>query len=73
MTPPSSPASSAPRSDAGGRLPGVPDAATVLVLNSGSSSLKFQLLDPVAEVVHASGIVDLTFVPPSPCARAARR
>ena len=58
MTPPSSPASSAPRSDAGGRLPGVPDAATVLVLNSGSSSLKFQLLDPVAEVVHASGIVE---------------
>lgn len=58
MTPPASPASSAPRSDAGGRLPGVPDAATVLVLNSGSSSLKFQLLDPVAEVVHASGIVE---------------
>ena len=48
----------APRSDAGGRLPGVPDAATVLVLNSGSSSLKFQLLDPVAEVVHAAGIVE---------------
>lgn len=58
MTPPASPATSAPRSDAGGRLPGVPDAATVLVLNSGSSSLKFQLLDPVAEVVHASGIVE---------------
>ena len=36
----------------------IPDAATVLVLNSGSSSLKFQLLDPTAEEVFASGIVE---------------
>ena len=36
----------------------IPDAATVLVLNSGSSSLKFQLLAPIAEEVFASGIVE---------------
>ena len=36
----------------------IPDAATVLVLNSGSSSLKFQLLDTIAEEVFASGIVE---------------
>lgn len=34
------------------------DASTVLVVNSGSSSLKFQLLDPVSEEVFASGIVE---------------
>lgn len=31
---------------------------TVLVINSGSSSLKFQLLDPVSTHVHAAGMVD---------------
>jgi acetate kinase len=53
------PSPAGPSSDGAERAPGVPDAATVLVLNSGSSSLKFQLLDPVAEEVFASGIVEL--------------
>ena len=34
------------------------DTETVLVINSGSSSLKFQLLDPVSEEVFASGIIE---------------
>ncbi|MFC7457207.1 acetate kinase [Brachybacterium sp. GCM10030267] len=34
------------------------DTSTVLVVNSGSSSLKFQLLDPVSETVFASGLVE---------------
>lgn len=53
---PTPPASTS--SDSAESAPRVPAAATVLVLNSGSSSLKFQLLDPVAEEVFASGIVE---------------
>ena len=53
MTPPAQAAS-----DSAEHAPGIPEAATVLVLNSGSSSLKFQLLDPVAGEVFASGIVE---------------
>lgn len=34
------------------------DAARVLVINSGSSSLKFQLVTPETGEVHASGIVE---------------
>jgi acetate kinase len=34
------------------------DTETVLVINSGSSSLKFQLLDPVSEEVFAGGIIE---------------
>ncbi|MEE1651661.1 acetate kinase [Brachybacterium sp. J144] len=45
-------------SDSAEGAPRIPDAATVLVLNSGSSSLKFQLLDPAREEVFASGIVE---------------
>ena len=45
-------------SDIAEHAPRIPDAATVLVLNSGSSSLKFQLLDPVEGEVFASGIVE---------------
>ncbi|MBB5832210.1 acetate kinase [Brachybacterium aquaticum] len=56
MTSPSAPVPGS--SDGAEHAPGIPDAATVLVLNSGSSSLKFQLLDPVAEEVFASGIVE---------------
>ncbi|ATG55507.1 acetate kinase [Brachybacterium ginsengisoli] len=35
-----------------------PTASRILVINSGSSSLKFQLLSPGDGVVHASGIVE---------------
>ncbi|ASK66479.1 acetate kinase [Brachybacterium avium] len=35
-----------------------PTAPRILVINSGSSSLKFQLLDPVDGAVDASGIVE---------------
>ncbi|WP_114855531.1 acetate kinase [Brachybacterium sp. YJGR34] len=34
------------------------DASTVLVINSGSSSLKFQLVDPLTQEVFATGIVE---------------
>jgi acetate kinase len=34
------------------------EAETVLVINSGSSSLKFQLTDPDTETVFATGIVE---------------
>jgi acetate kinase len=47
-------------SDAAELGPGTPPAgtSTVLVLNSGSSSLKFQLLDPEAGAVYATGIIE---------------
>ena len=35
-----------------------PAAARILVINSGSSSLKFQLLDPADGTVDAAGIVE---------------
>ncbi len=33
-------------------------SSTVLVINSGSSSLKFQLVEPVAGMSRAAGIVE---------------
>lgn len=47
-------------SDAAELGPDAPSAgtSTVLVVNSGSSSLKFQLLDPLAGEVFASGIIE---------------
>src|SRR5271168_241029 len=34
------------------------DSANVLVINSGSSSLKYQLVDPDSGIAHATGNVD---------------
>ncbi|MGN2635480.1 acetate kinase [Nocardia takedensis] len=39
-------------------MSGVPDSALVLVVNSGSSSIKYQLLDPDSGEVAASGLVE---------------
>jgi acetate kinase len=36
----------------------VPSSASILVINSGSSSLKFSILDPETETVFASGIAE---------------
>ncbi|WP_152312692.1 hypothetical protein, partial [Mycobacterium tuberculosis] len=33
-------------------------SSTVLVINSGSSSLKFQLVEPVAGMSRAAGVVE---------------
>ncbi|MGW4369661.1 acetate kinase [Nocardia takedensis] len=39
-------------------MSGVPDSALVLVVNSGSSSIKYQLLEPDSGEVAASGLVE---------------
>ena len=39
-------------------MSGRPDGGPVLVLNAGSSSLKYQLLDPAGGEVRARGTVE---------------
>ncbi|PWH07703.1 acetate kinase [Brachybacterium endophyticum] len=57
VTGPTGAAGSSDAAEEGAPTPAA-DTATVLVVNSGSSSLKFQLLDPDADQVFAAGIIE---------------